>query len=188
MTTRTRRILGAGATVAAGAALTLGALAPASASGGEAAAQRSVTVTQVTLRLAGDPGQVADVRGASDQNGAQVIQWRYTNAANQRWEPTATSGGYFRFESVNSGKCLNVKGGGDENGAEIIQWPCGSGTNEQFRFSRKAHGYQLVARSSGKCVNVEGGVGQGRQLIQYTCSASGADNDVWLPVWETASR
>ncbi|MEU9607973.1 RICIN domain-containing protein [Streptomyces sp. NPDC048057] len=142
-------------------------------------------VQKVTLRLASDPGQAADGKGASTANGAEVIQWALSRAANQLWEPEATSDGYYRFESVNSGLCLNVKGGGNDDGAQIIQWTCGAAANEQWKFVPKGTGYQIVARSSGKCLNVQGGVGQGRNLIQYTCTADGAANDVWLPVWET---
>ncbi|MFI1014290.1 RICIN domain-containing protein [Streptomyces sp. NPDC020965] len=189
MRTGTRRIWGAGAVaVTAGAALALGTLNPAAATTEERSAERAITVQQVTLRLASDPSQVANVRGGSNENGAPIIQWRYTNAANERWEPEAAGGGHFRFKSLDSGKCLNVRGGGNENGAQIIQWPCGSAANEQWRFVRKGIGYQIVARSSAKCLNVAGGVGQGRQLIQYSCTTDGATNDVWLPVWESSSR
>lgn len=145
----------------------------------------AVSVQKVTLRLASDPGQAADVEGASTANGAEVIQWALHRGANQLWEPEATGGGYYRFKSLNSGLCLNVRGGGNEDGAPIIQWTCGNAANEQWKFVAKGTGYQVVARSSGKCLNVQGGVGQGRNLIQYTCTANGAANDVWLPVWET---
>ncbi|MEU5164492.1 RICIN domain-containing protein [Streptomyces sp. NPDC020875] len=147
-------------------------------------AAAATTVQQVTLRLSSDPGQVANVKGASTANGAEVIQWPWSGAANERWEPEPADWGYHRFRSVHSGLCLNVEGGGNENGARVIQWTCGTADNEQWRFVAKGRGYQIVARSSGKCLNVAGGVGQGRQLIQYTCTANGAANDVWLPVWE----
>ncbi|MFJ8230172.1 RICIN domain-containing protein [Streptomyces sp. NPDC094448] len=151
----------------------------------EGAAAAAVNVQRVTLRLASDPGQTADVSGASTQNGANVIQWALSRNANQLWEPEAVGGGYYRFKAVHSGLCLNVRGGGNQDGAEIIQYTCGNAANEQWKFVAKGTGYQLVARSSDKCLNVRGGVGQGRNLIQYTCTADGAANDVWLPVWET---
>ncbi|MFF0445889.1 RICIN domain-containing protein [Streptomyces sp. NPDC004609] len=173
--------------VAAGAALALGLPGSASAgAAGPAAAPRaaSVDVQQVTLRLASDPGQVANVKGASQQNGAAIIQWPLSRTANERWEPEATGGGYYRFRSVDSGLCLNVKGGGSADGAQVIQWTCGTAANEQWRLVPKGIGYQIVARSSNKCLNVSGGVGQGRNLIQYTCTGAGAANDVWLAVAE----
>ncbi|MFC4033593.1 RICIN domain-containing protein [Streptomyces polygonati] len=176
-----RRAAGAGA-AAIGAGLLLGALALAPTA--DAAAQ----VNTLTLRLASDPGQVANVSGASTHNLAHVIQWPYSRASNERWEPEATSGGWFRLRSEHSGKCLNVEGGGNEEAAQVIQYTCGTGANEQWKFVHKGIGYQIEVKSSGKCLNVKGGVGQGRDLIQYTCTTHGVDNDVWLPVWENASN
>ncbi|MFE4533717.1 RICIN domain-containing protein [Streptomyces scopuliridis] len=143
---------------------------------------RAVTVRQLSLRLASDPGQVANVKGGGSANGTPVIQWPWSGAANERWEATAKGGGYYQFASRESGKCLNVKGGGNANGAEVIQWPCGNSANELWKFVRKGIGYELVVKSSQKCLNVKGGVGKGHALIQYTCV--GAANDIWLPVWE----
>ncbi|MGV9315877.1 RICIN domain-containing protein [Streptomyces sp. NPDC003691] len=176
------------AVVAAAGALALGLSGTATAGAPVPVAEKAaaaVFVKNVTLRLASDPGQAADVSGASTTNGASVIQWALTRNANQRWEAEATDSGYYRFQSVNSGFCLNVQGGGNEDGAQIIQYTCGAAANEQWKFVAKGTGYQIVARSSNKCLNVQGGVGQGRNLIQYTCTADGAANDVWLPVWET---
>ncbi|MFE0427677.1 RICIN domain-containing protein [Streptomyces sp. NPDC058953] len=177
-------------TVASAVALTLGmsgtatAGAPAPPPRAEGAAAAEVTVQQVTLRLSSDPGQVANVKGASTANGAEVIQWPWSGAANERWEPEPADFGYFRFKSVNSGLCLNIEGASNDNGARAIQWTCGTDHNEQWQLVPKGRGYQIVARHSGKCLNVAGGVGQGNGLIQWPCAADGADNDVWLPVWE----
>lgn len=172
------------ATVALAAAVLAGggvALANETKGGGSIAATQ---INRMTLRLASDPGQVANVRGASTDNGAQIIQWPLSNTTNELWEPESTLDGHYRFKAVNSGLCLNVRGGGTEDGAQIIQYTCGSAANELWRFVQKGIGYQIVSKSSGKCLNVRGGVGQGNELIQYTCTADGAANDVWLPVWE----
>ncbi len=70
-----RYVMSAGAVAAViGGALALGSFTPASAGAQKAADVASVNVQQVTLRLAGDPGQVANVKGASTENGAPVIQ------------------------------------------------------------------------------------------------------------------
>ncbi|WP_037804813.1 RICIN domain-containing protein [Streptomyces sp. NRRL F-5135] len=171
-----------------GVALALSASGPAASAQPEhAAGARAVTVDRLSLRLASDPGQLANVKGGGTENGAPVIQYPWTGGSNERWDATATGNGYYRLASVRSGKCLNVRGGGNENGAEVIQYTCGSGANEQWKFVPKGKGYQLVVRSNGKCLNVKGGVGQNNPLIQYTCTSGGAANDVWLPVWEPAS-
>ncbi|MFE1960102.1 RICIN domain-containing protein [Streptomyces sp. NPDC059479] len=182
-----RRTVGMAAVAAAGCvAVVVGSLSPAVAGGvEESGSPRAVTVEQITLRLASDPGQVANVRGNSSANGADIIQWPLSRAANERWEPESTGGGYYRFRSLSSGKCVNVKGGGSADGTPVIQYTCGTAANEQWRLVPKGRGYQLVARSSGKCLNVKGGVGRGNQLIQYRCTNAGATNDVWLLSWET---
>ncbi|WP_329168638.1 RICIN domain-containing protein [Streptomyces sp. NBC_01267] len=177
----------AAAAVLAG-SLASGAASPASAGTPTQSRVASVVVQQVTLRLASEPGQVANVRGASKENLAPVIQWPWSGAANERWEPEAAGGGYYRFKSVSSGKCLNVEGGGSADGARVIQYTCGSAANELWKLVPKGIGYQIVVKVSGKCLNVRGGTGQGNSLIQYTCVVGGAPNDVWLPVWEEPLR
>lgn len=145
-----------------------------------------VQLKVVTLRLASDPNQVANVQGASLADGAPVIQYPWSGTANERWLATVEPDGYYRFASLASNKCLNVSGGGSADGTPVIQYNCTTtgATNERWKFVQTGNGYQIVAKSSGKCLNVDGGVGAGRQLIQYTCTPGGAPNDVWLPVFE----
>jgi len=177
-----RWAMGAGA-VAVCVGLAAGGVSPAAASS-TAVKPRAIVAQQLTLRLASDPGQVANVRGASTQDGAEIIQYPLSRTTNERWEADSALGGYYRFKAVNSGKCLNVRGGGNANGTDVIQYTCGNSDNELWRFVPKGIGYQIVVKSSGKCLNVAGGVGVGRRLIQYDCTSGGAANDVWLPVWE----
>lgn len=178
-----RWAMGAGA-VATGAGLLAGGIGPAVANASNSPAPRAVVAQQFTLRLADHPGQVANVKGAETRDGTPVIQYPLSDRSNERWESDAVGGGYYRFRSVSSDKCLNVAGGGNEDGARVIIYTCGNAANELWRFVRKGIGYQIVAKSSGKCLNVAGGVGVGNDLIQYTCTAAGVPNDVWLPVWE----
>jgi Ricin-type beta-trefoil lectin domain len=178
-----RLTMGAGA-VAMGAGLLAGSLGQAVASPAQGPTPRAVVAKQFTLRLDSNPRQVANVRGGGTQDGTPVIQYRWSNTANERWEIDSALDGYYRFKSVDSGKCLNVRGGGDADGTDVIIYTCGSAANELWRFVPKGSGYQIVAKSSGKCLNVAGGVGEGNQLIQYTCTPGGVPNDVWLPVWE----
>lgn len=150
------------------------------------AAADQVQLKVLTLRLASDPGQLANVQGASLADGASVIQYPWSGTANERWLATVEPDGYYRFANLGSNKCLNVAGGGTADGTAVIQYTCSTtgATNERWKFVQTGIGYQIVAKSSGKCLNVAGGVGAGRQLIQYTCTAGGSANDVWLPVWE----
>ncbi|MFE2086704.1 RICIN domain-containing protein [Streptomyces sp. NPDC002596] len=178
-----RWAVGLGA-VATSAALVSGSFSPAVASDPAGAAPRSVVAKQLTLRLAAAPGQVANVRGAAQGNGVPIIQYPWSLAANERWEANAVAGGYYRFKSVSSGKCLNVSGGGTANGTPVIQYTCSNSDNALWRLVPEGIGYQIVVKSSDMCLNVAGGVGAGRPLVQYDCTAQGATNDVWLPVWE----
>lgn len=173
---------------AASAALAVAAVACAAQAGPAAAAspQAAVALKVVTLRLAADPTQLANVQGASLADGAPVIQYPFSGTANERWLATGDGDGYYRFASLASNKCLNVQGGGSADGTPVIQYSCSTdgAANERWRFVPVGIGYQIVSKSSGKCLNVGGGVGVGNKLIQYTCVPGGAPNDVWLPVWE----
>jgi hypothetical protein len=162
----------------AGAGLALCAQLPASAD--------QVQLKVLTLRLASDPGQLANVQGGSLADGAPVIQYPWSGTANERWLATVEPDGYYRFANLGSNKCLNVSGGGSVNGTPVIQYTCTTtdAPNERWKFVQTGIGYQVVSKDSGKCLNVNGGVGVGRTLIQYTCTPGGGANDVWLPVWE----
>lgn len=184
---KTRWSIGAGIIAAtASLALGLGAL-TATALTSRPAHERALTVIPpdpVTLRLASAPNQVATVQGASIANYAAVIQSRWGIGDYQQWN-VDNYGVYFRFRNLKSGKCLNVEGASISNGAHIIQFTCNDASNEMWQPVLTADGYQYVGKYAGdKCLNVDGGVGADHRLILFTCSRSGAANDVWLPVWE----
>lgn len=172
------------AAAAVGTGLLAGSVSPAAANDSAGAAPQAIVAQQFTLRLASNPDQLANVRGAALGNGVPIIQYPWSGTTNERWEADSALGGYYRFRSISSGKCINVEGSGNANGTPVIQYTCGSSDNELWRFVPKGIGYQIVVKSSGKCLNVAGGVGVGFPLIQYTCVPQGAPNDVWLPVWE----
>jgi hypothetical protein len=151
---------------------------------GQRPGTRGVEARQATVRLAANPGQVADVANASTADGAQAIQGNLSGAPSQLWETEATLNGYYRFKSNGSGKCLNVAGASTADGAPVVQYTCGGDPNELWKPQRRITGYQLVSKNSGKCLNVKGGVGTNNPLVQFTCSTGGAANDVWLVVWE----
>ena len=186
--TRTARMamLGAAVVAAMGVALAVVHTA-ATASPPTGADARAVQVERLTIRLASNPGLVANVAGAATDNDANVILWWWSGLANERWDAESTLDGYYRFKSVNSGKCLNVAGGGSADDVPVIQYTCRSEPNELWKFVPVGTGYHIVSKSSNKCLNVRGGVGVGWRLIQNTCVAGGATNDVWLPVWEQRS-
>ncbi|MFI0901738.1 RICIN domain-containing protein [Streptomyces sp. NPDC020983] len=185
--TLTNLAAGAGA-LALTAGVALGTQGASAADRSPAATPRAIVALQFTLRLAVNPYQVANVRGAGSSDGVPIIQYPLTTGANERWQLDAAGGSYYTIKSVSSGKCVNVAGGGTANGTEVIQYTCGTAPNELWRFVPTGIGYQIVDKSANKCLNVAGGVGVGRILIQYSCTPQGAPNDVWLPVWEPNNR
>lgn len=148
------------------------------------AGNRGLEMRDATLRLATSPNQVADVADASQVDGAKVVQWVLSGAANQRWETEASLDGYYRFKSSNSGKCLNVTNASGADGAPIVQNTCGGTPSQLWKPLRRIIGYQLINKNSGKCLAVGGGPGQGHPLIQFGCTPNGDPSDVWLAVWE----
>lgn len=84
----------------------------------------------------GYSGKCMNVASASKSNGAHVIQYPCSRAANSRW-----FWGYVKFASghagyvlvnANSRLCLNVAGYSKSNGADLIQYTCGDYLNELF--------------------------------------------------------
>ena len=68
-------------------------------------------------------GLALNVYGGSTTNGAEVIQYPYSNGQNNSlWTFVPTSGGYYQIRNVNSGLVLNVSGASGINGALIFQW------------------------------------------------------------------
>jgi hypothetical protein len=124
-------------------------------------------------------GQCLDIAGASQNNGAHLIQWPCHYNQNQQWTSVAAGAGYYRLVVRHSGKCLDVDGASQNNGAHLIQWPCHLGNNQQWRFVYLGNGYyRLVARHSGKCLDVDGASqNNGAHLIQWPCHLG--NNQQW---------
>jgi endo-1,4-beta-xylanase len=63
-------------------------------------------------------------------DGAEIIQYRDTGGANQRWLPIDKGGGRYEIRSKPSGKLLDVEGATLNSGANLIQMT-GNGGNSQ---------------------------------------------------------
>lgn len=124
-------------------------------------------------------GKVADVKGASQDNGVTILQWPYKESANQQWIVEDAGNGYYKLKSKNSNKCMDVNGGSTADGAPLIQWPYVNGQNQQFRISQVDNYYTIKPRHSGKCVEVkDASPNDGAILQQMTCNAT-ATNQRW---------
>jgi len=71
-----------------------------------------------------------------NDNGVQIQTWDCTGGNNQRWWQEDMGGGWFRFRSQWSNKCIDLKPeGGLDPGARIYQWDCHGGSNQQWRIN-----------------------------------------------------
>lgn len=66
-------------------------------------------------------GKCIDVSGGNTAEGAAVIQWPCSGAANQQFKIAPASAGYYRVTTQHSGKVLRVSGGSTAEGAPIVQ-------------------------------------------------------------------
>ncbi|MFG1837293.1 glycoside hydrolase N-terminal domain-containing protein [Micromonospora sp. NPDC049175] len=133
------------------------------------AAAASGVVRLVNRRSA----KVLDVNGGSTTDGATVIQWPWTGAANQQWRLLPNSDGSFRLSGVKSGKVLDSPGGSGQ-GAALVQWADNGGRNQWWNLvPATTSGYhRLVNVSNGWCVGVEGGsTADGARVIQQPVSS-----------------
>ncbi len=108
----------------------------------------SVVVGNGTFRIQNAcNGMFVDVSGASTADGADIIAWTGTGAANQRFKLAAASGSY-TIVSESSGKNLDVSGAGTADGTAIIQWAGHGGANQKFVFKALADGTYEVSPSN----------------------------------------
>ncbi|WP_108126170.1 RICIN domain-containing protein [Saccharospirillum mangrovi] len=124
-------------------------------------------------------GRCADVEGAGNADGDDVLLWGCHNNANQRWQATPTSAGYLTLTAEHSGKCLDVDNNSTSAGANVQQWTCNGGNNQQWLPVDTGDGYfQLQSRLSGLCLGLlNNGTANGVTLEQQVCSSS--DGQRW---------
>ena len=123
--------------------------------------------------------KVLDVNGGSTADGATVIQWPWTGAANQQWRLLPNPDGSFRLSCSRSGKVLDSPGGSGQ-GAALIQWTDNGGTNQWWNLVPAATSgyYRLVNVSNGWCVDIEGGsTADGARAVQRL--VSGESSQEW---------
>ncbi|MEK8103897.1 RICIN domain-containing protein [Micromonospora sp. M12] len=116
--------------------------------------------------------KVLDVNGGSTTDGATVIQWPWTGAANQQWRLLPNSDGSFRLSGVKSGKVLDSPGGSGQ-GAALVQWADNGGRNQWWNLvpATTSGYYRFVNVSNGWCVGVEGGsTADGARAVQQAVS------------------
>ncbi|WP_329288266.1 family 43 glycosylhydrolase [Streptomyces pseudovenezuelae] len=141
--------------------------------------QYTVAPTRAYTCVSVRSGKVADVSGASNAEGAAVIQWTDNSKPNQQWAFQSTADGYHSILCVRSGKVLDVAGSSTADGARVVQAVADGRTSQQWQLRPQAGGvFVVVNRNSGKVLDVNGGsTADGAALIQY--SDRGSTNQRW---------
>lgn len=138
--------------------------------------------TDFTKIIAKNSGKALNVKGASKDNGASLIQYGPTaNAENELFKFIRLGDGYHRIESKVSGKVLDVTAGADtmSNGAVIRQWDWCNTDNQKFRVEPVGDGYyRIIAKHSLLVLTVlNASTADSGGIIQYEWVTK--DNQKW---------
>jgi hypothetical protein len=134
-----------------------------------ASAGTTVDTSSWYLLVNRSTGQVLDDYGYASNDGASVVQWSKTGAANQQWRFVDSGDGNYRLQNRNSGKVLDDFGWSKAEGSQVVQWHDLNGANQQFHVEKSSDGYvRLVNRYNGKAVEVPlGSKADGGKIAQY---------------------
>ena len=154
------------AIVAAGALITVGAVAAATPASASTGSDYHPLISNSSWLNVG-------VRQGSTSSGTDIIQWWADGAADQQWKGFRYSGeasNVVRFQNQGSGLCLTTDGAA---GDPVYQQPCDSANGRQAwmaTFVWFYAGYTLYNAASGLNLDVQGNSYWG-----------GAEIDVWYP-------
>ena len=96
-----------------------------------------------------------DVTERSNQDGANIQQWSYSDQPNQNWDVIDLGNGEAAIISRQSGRALTVQGGRDNNGANIIQQSWRGSPQQRWRLEQTGGDYyRIVSVDNGKCLDV----------------------------------
>ena len=105
-------------------------------------------------------GKVLDVEGGSLANFARIFQWTLHGGANQQWQLTKLTNGFFEIKNRKSDKLLDIVGTGGNcaNGVKTEQYINDNTGSQQWNLVRQADGsYKMINRTCNKTLKVEGG-------------------------------
>ena len=158
-----RRRWRTGATIAA--ALTLVGTGAALALQTASAATVDTNVSYVLVNR--NSGKALDVYNLATTDGAAINQYARNDGAWQQWRFLDSGGGWYRLQSVHSGKVLDLPSTAD--GVQFVQNTDRNDARQQFRLADSAGGYvRLINRNSGKALEVwEWSTADGAMVSQY---------------------
>lgn len=123
-------------------------------------------------------GLALDIDSRSTADGAGLIQWNRTDAANQQFRFVDAGGGYYRIQSRHSGKVLGLQNQNTADGANVVQETSTDATDQQWTVTESGGYARFVNRLSGKALDVwEWSTAAGGRISQYT--ATGGTNQQW---------
>lgn len=113
-------------------------------------------------------GMVADVTGASQSPGAQVMQYLNRINLNQQWKLTI-DGPFYQIVNRNSGLVLDVTNGSTSPAATVIQNTNSNAPSQQWTLRPDGAYDQIINVKSGLVLDVSGAsTGLKAPIIQYT--------------------
>lgn len=124
-------------------------------------------------------GLVLEVASASQDNGANVVQWADNGGAHQQFDVNNLGNGYYSIRPAHSGKSLDVFEFSLEPGGEIRQWDYLGNDNQQWQIQSVGSGYyKIISRLSGLALDVwEWSDSNGGDIRQW--DDTGSHNQHW---------
>jgi GH43 family beta-xylosidase len=112
-------------------------------------------------------GKALDVYNLATGDGAAINQYTRNDGAWQQWKFLDSGSGWYRVQSVHSGKVLDLPSSTD--GIQLVQNTDRNDARQQFRLADSAGGHvRLINRSSGKALEVwEWSTADGARVSQY---------------------
>jgi GH43 family beta-xylosidase len=112
-------------------------------------------------------GKALDVYNLATGDGAAINQYARNDGAWQQWKFLDSGGGWYRVQSVHSGKVLDLPTTAD--GIQLVQNTDRNDARQQFRLADSAGGHvRLINRNSGKALEVwEWSTADGARVSQY---------------------
>jgi hypothetical protein len=122
---------------------------------GVSSAAIAIDVNSAYILVGVQSNKCVGVADSSTANNARVEIETCSGQPNQRFQPEAMGGGFFRMRNARSGLCVDVTGVSQVAGAAVIQFTCGTGLNQQWSFTDVAGGAErITVRHSGQVLDV----------------------------------
>ncbi len=112
-------------------------------------------------------GKALDVYNLATTDGAAINQYTRNDGAWQQWRFLDSGSGWYRLQSVHSGKVLDLPTAAD--GVQLVQNADRNDARQQFRLADSAGGQvRLINRNSGKALEVwQWSTADGAMVSQY---------------------